>query len=127
MLLPLFKTVRSSSYTFLRKKKKTTTTTKNYFRTGHEEQEFVCFSKSTPFYDTEQTWNCRSLSSRSIATKRYAIRFSLVPPDASEVFLMIFINPILNLLQQVTGVSQRTFRCPIAHLRKNDFGSSLTG
>ena len=51
-LLPLFKTVRSSSYTFLRKK---TTTTKNYSRTGHEEQEFVCFSKSTPFYDTEQT------------------------------------------------------------------------
>ena len=31
------------------------TTTKNYFGTGHEKQEFVCFSKSTPFYDTEQT------------------------------------------------------------------------
>ena len=55
-LLPLFKTVRSSSYTFLRKKKKkTTTTTKNYFRTGHEKKEFVWFSKSIPFYDTEQT------------------------------------------------------------------------
>ena len=54
VLLPLFKTVRSSSYNFLRKKKKTTTT-KNYFRTGHEKKEFVCFSKSTPFYDTEQT------------------------------------------------------------------------
>ena len=43
----------SSSYTFLRKKKKTTT--KNYFGTGHEKKEFICFSKSTPFYDTEQT------------------------------------------------------------------------
>ena len=52
VLLPLFKTVRSSSNTFLRKK---TTTTKNYFRTGHDEQEFVCFSKNTSFYDTEQT------------------------------------------------------------------------
>ena len=52
-VLPFRKTVRSSCYTFLRKKK--TTTTKNYFRAGHEKQEFVCFSKSTPFYDTEQT------------------------------------------------------------------------
>ena len=32
----------------------TTTTTKNFFRTGHEKQEFS-FSKSTPFYVTEQT------------------------------------------------------------------------
>ena len=47
--------IQNRSYTFLRKKTTTTTTTKNYFRTGHEEQEFVCFSKSTPFYDTEQT------------------------------------------------------------------------
>ena len=50
-ILPFFKTVCSSCYTFLRKK----TTTKNYFGTGHVKQEFVCFSKSTPFYDTEQT------------------------------------------------------------------------
>ena len=41
-----------------KKKKKTTTTTttmENYFRTGHEKQEIVCFSITTPFYDTEQT------------------------------------------------------------------------
>ena len=44
--------VLSSCYTFLRKK---TTTTKNYVRTGHEQKEFVCFSKSTLFYGTEQT------------------------------------------------------------------------
>ena len=37
---------------YLKKKK---TTTKNYFGTGHEKKEFVCFSKSTSFYDTEQT------------------------------------------------------------------------
>ena len=49
VLLPLFKTVRSSSYTFLRKKKTTTTTTKNYFRTGHEEQEFVVSLKAHRF------------------------------------------------------------------------------
>ena len=41
---------QNRSYTFLRKK-----TTKNYCGTGHEKQEFVCFSKSKPFYDTEQT------------------------------------------------------------------------
>ena len=53
-----WKKVRTGNYYHiwngLRKKKKTTTT-KNYFRTGHEKQEFVYFSKSTPFYDTEQT------------------------------------------------------------------------
>ena len=43
VILPLFKTVRSSSYTFLRKK--------TYFRTGHEKKEFVCFFKSTSFYE----------------------------------------------------------------------------
>ena len=42
------------------------------------------------------TRNKRRMSSRSIATKRYVIRFSVVPPDASEVFLMIFINPQIN-------------------------------
>ena len=47
VLLPFFKTVCSSCYTFLRKK----TTTNILFGTGHEKQEF---SKSTPFYDTEQ-------------------------------------------------------------------------
>ena len=31
------------------------TTTKDFCRTGHEKQEFVCFSNSTPFYDTKQT------------------------------------------------------------------------
>ena len=36
-------------------KKKKTTTTKNYFRTGHEKQEFVSFSITIPFYDTEPT------------------------------------------------------------------------
>ena len=46
-LLPFFKTVCSSCDTFLRK-------TNNDYGTGHEKQEFVCFSKSTPFYDTEQ-------------------------------------------------------------------------
>ena len=51
VLLPFFKTVCSSCYTFLRKKKKTT---KNYFGSGHEKKKFV-FSKSTSFYDTEQT------------------------------------------------------------------------
>ena len=55
VLLPFFKTVCSSCYTFLRKKKNKKTTTKNYYGTGHEIKEFVCFSKSTPFYDTEQT------------------------------------------------------------------------
>ena len=40
---------------YLPKEEETTTTTKNYFRTGHEKKEFVCFSISTPFYDTEQT------------------------------------------------------------------------
>ena len=40
-----------SSYTFLRRR----TTTKNYFRTGHETQEIVSFSITTPFYDTEPT------------------------------------------------------------------------
>ena len=39
---------------YLPKNKKTTTTTtmENYFRTGHEKQEIVCFSITTPFYDT---------------------------------------------------------------------------
>ena len=56
MLLPFFKTVCSSCYTFLKKKKKKKKKkTKNYFGTGHEKKEFVCFSKSTPFYDMEQT------------------------------------------------------------------------
>ena len=39
-----FKTVRSSSYTFLRKKKKTTTTN-NFFGNGHEKQ-VLCLSGS---------------------------------------------------------------------------------
>ena len=36
-------------------KKKKTTTMENYFRTGHEKQEIVCFSITTPFYDMEPT------------------------------------------------------------------------
>ena len=39
---------------YLPKKKTTTTTTENHFRTGHEKQEIVCFSITTPFYDTLQ-------------------------------------------------------------------------
>ena len=31
------------------------TTMENYFRTGHENQEIVCFSITTPFYDTVPT------------------------------------------------------------------------
>ena len=30
-------------------------TMENYFRTGHEKQEIVCLSITTPFYDTEPT------------------------------------------------------------------------
>ena len=43
---------RSMLELYLPKKK---TTMENYFRTGHEKQEIVCFSITTPFYDTVPT------------------------------------------------------------------------
>ena len=58
-------------------------------------------SKSARCYDIEPTQNC---SYHSIATKREMIRFTVVPSDASHVFLVTSlydINPIWNLLPQV--------------------------
>ena len=52
VLLPFFKTVRSSSYTLIKKKTREDDHDQELFRTGHEKH---CFSKSTPFYETEQT------------------------------------------------------------------------
>ena len=48
------------------------------------------FSKSAPFYDMESIINCRPLCSHSIMTKI----FSVVPLDASHIFLTTVINSV---------------------------------
>ena len=46
VLLSFFKTIRSSSYTFLRKKKKKTTTTMNNFLGNGHKKQVLCLSGS---------------------------------------------------------------------------------
>ena len=73
--------------------------------TGYETWARVfSFSKSARCCDTDPTQNCSYLCYRLKATKKEMIRFTVVPPDASHVFLMTSlyrINPIWNLLPQV--------------------------
>ena len=60
--------------------------------------------------DTEPTQNCSYLCYRSIATKREMIQFTLIPPDASHIFLMtsLFdINPVWNRKQVLIDGSNK--------------------
>ena len=70
--------------------------------TGYEMWARVfLLSKSAHCYDTEPMQNCSYSCYCSIATKREIIRFTVVHPDESHVFLMTSlsnINPIWNQL-----------------------------
>ena len=56
------------------------------------------FSKSMRCYDMKAMLNCSCLCYSLIsATKREMIRFTIVPPDVSQVFLNDFIVRLWNL------------------------------